>query len=266
MNGYDFNYRVLRPWVRDPAFYQTIWMYESDVPAHEGPTNHALLEFWQYNFPLKKQDAQKMAYELEVIPKLLFQARGNLTGNARDLWVAGIENFKDQEKNIIYIREKIRDEHGKKFDKFLKKPIEKALKANKEFLDWLISKEPSKNGPSGIGKENYSWYQQNVHLVPLSWEEEVSLLKRELDRAWSSLKFQEHLNRDLPQLKSAKTREEFDAMKENGVNRLMSFLSENNIMDIKENMEPALREHMGCLLYTSPSPRDGLLSRMPSSA
>ena len=23
---------------------------------------------------------------------------------------------------------------------------------------------------------------------------------------------------------------------------------------------------MGCLLYTSPSPRDGLLSRMPSSA
>ena len=26
MNGYDFNYRVLRPWERDPAFYQTIWM------------------------------------------------------------------------------------------------------------------------------------------------------------------------------------------------------------------------------------------------
>ena len=25
-------------------------------------------------------------------------------------------------------------------------------------------------------------------------------------------------------------------------------------------------EFMGCLLYTSPSPRDGLLSRMPSSA
>ena len=25
MNGYDFNYRVLKPWERDPAFYQTIW-------------------------------------------------------------------------------------------------------------------------------------------------------------------------------------------------------------------------------------------------
>ena len=27
-----------------------------------------------------------------------------------------------------------------------------------------------------------------------------------------------------------------------------------------------IRGHKGCLLYTSPSPRDGLLSRMPSSA
>jgi hypothetical protein len=25
MNGYDFNRRVLQPWVRDPAFYATIW-------------------------------------------------------------------------------------------------------------------------------------------------------------------------------------------------------------------------------------------------
>ena len=30
--------------------------------------------------------------------------------------------------------------------------------------------------------------------------------------------------------------------------------------------EGAPSHYMGCLLYTSPSPRDGLLSRMPSSA
>ena len=28
----------------------------------------------------------------------------------------------------------------------------------------------------------------------------------------------------------------------------------------------SLASNQGCLLYTSPSPRDGLLSRMPSSA
>ena len=32
------------------------------------------------------------------------------------------------------------------------------------------------------------------------------------------------------------------------------------------SIEPRIREIGFCLLYTSPSPRDGLLSRMPSSA
>ena len=31
-------------------------------------------------------------------------------------------------------------------------------------------------------------------------------------------------------------------------------------------LNPIERQHVICLLYTSPSPRDGLLSRMPSSA
>ena len=34
----------------------------------------------------------------------------------------------------------------------------------------------------------------------------------------------------------------------------------------ENNLDPAAIRGTGCLLYTSPSPRDGLLSRMPSSA
>ena len=56
---------------------------------------------------------------------------------------------------------------------------------------------------------------------------------------------EEHLNRDLPPMVPAKTEKEFDEMKEKGVRRIMDFLKENDIMDIKDNMEPALREHMG---------------------
>ena len=32
------------------------------------------------------------------------------------------------------------------------------------------------------------------------------------------------------------------------------------------NLNQSLEQAIACLLYTSPSPRDGLLSRMPSSA
>ena len=35
---------------------------------------------------------------------------------------------------------------------------------------------------------------------------------------------------------------------------------------VESEIDPHAEEWEDCLLYTSPSPRDGLLSRMPSSA
>ena len=245
MNGYDFNSRVLKSWIRDPAFYQTIWMYQSDVPAHEGPVNHALLEYWQYTFPLNKQAKEIFHRELALIPAFLEQAKQNLTGNARDLWVAGINNLRDQTKYLNTIEKTLNEYQDKKKDKSIFEALQNAKVANNKFIRWLESEAPKKNGPSGIGKENYTWYQQNVHRVPLTWEEEVQLLQRELDRAWSSLKLEEERNKKLPLMKSADTPNEFKVLTENAVKKMMRFLSENDIMYIKDNMEPALREHMG---------------------
>ena len=240
MNGYDFNSRVLQPWVRDPAYYHTVWMEQSDVPTHEGPTNHGTLEFWTYLFPLSSDKEQQLIKELSMIPPFLEQARGNLTGNARDLWVAGIENFKVQDRDLDQIRIKI---EGYGVD--LLTAVKDAQDATRDFISWLEKQAPNKNGPSGIGKENYTWYQQNVHLLPLTWEEEVALLQRELDRAWSSLRLEEQRNMDLPSLVAANTPEQFSELTEHSVQRMMTFLKEKEIMPIKPNMEPALREHMG---------------------
>ena len=240
MNGYDFNYRVLKPWERDPAFYQTVWMYESDVPAHEGPTNHAVLEFWSYDFPLSIEEEERLENELSIIPSFLRQAKNNLTGNARDLWVAGIENIKDQEKDLDYIKKQVNQNNSSLIQK-----LQSAKQATSAFKFWLEEMAPTKTGPSGIGKENYTWYQQNVHLLPFTWEEEVDLLQRELDRAWSSLKLEELRNKDLPKLKAANSPEEFSKLTEKSVVKMMTFLTEKNIMPIKPNMEPALRKHMG---------------------
>lgn len=241
MNGYDFNYRVLRPWERDPAYYQTLWMYQSDVPAHEGPTNHGVLEFWMYDIPLGSESEQKIIKELKSITPFLNQAKINLTGNAKELWEAGIENLRQQRDNLIVVRSKLNlsSEHE------INKEIKNAINSTEEFIKWLEDESSKKTGPSGIGKENYTWYQQNVHLLPMTWEDEVSLLQRELDRSWSSLKLEEHNNRNLPELSPANTPEDFERLTEEGVRRFIDFIKNKDIMPFKENMEPALREHMG---------------------
>ena len=239
MNGYDFNRQVLKPWERDPAFYKTLWTYRSDVPAHEGPTHHAVVELWTYEFPLSKEEEQRLISGLGVIPPLMKQARRNLTGNARDLWLTGIRDIRDDLENLERLEGRVGDNVE------LRTAIANAHAATLELAEWLESESPGKDGPSGIGKDNYTWYQQNVHLLPLTWEDEVRLLKRELDRAWSSLKLEEQRNRDLPPMVAASNEEEYHAQGLEAVDRIMRFLDEKEIVTVADYMKPALLAHLG---------------------
>ena len=244
MNGFDFNHRVLKPWVRDPAFYQSIWTYQSDVPAHEGPTHHAVLELWTYEFPLSAEEEQRMMGDLKVIPPLMRQAQGNLTGNARDLWVAGIRNIRNQRKHLDSVLEMA----GDGVSAALAEAVAAAQAATDELVVWLEEQAPSKTGPSGLGIDQYTWYQQKVHYLPLTWKEEVDLLQRELDRAWSSLKLEEHRNRNAPQQVAAASPEEYDRLADAAATRLMRWLGDEEVMHVKDNMDPALRERLGTFI------------------
>jgi hypothetical protein len=241
MNGFEFNYRILQPWARDPAFYQSIWMGRSDVPAHEGPTHHAVTEFWTYKFPLTESEQKRLVADLSVIPPLMRQAQKNLTGNARELWIAGIRNIRSQRTNLDAIRRRV----GGQASAEMAAVLDQCDQATDELIQWLQEQMPLKDGPSGIGKENYTWYQRNVHLVPMTWDDEVRLLQRELDRAWSSLRLEEHRNRGLPALVEASTPAEYDAKADQAATRFMTFLAQQEILTVTPYMEPALREHLG---------------------
>ena len=75
MNGLDFDHKVRRPWARDPAFYATMYLSESDVPAHEGPVAHGWIDTWIYEYPLSMDDAADLGRRFTAIPALLEQAQ-----------------------------------------------------------------------------------------------------------------------------------------------------------------------------------------------
>ncbi len=243
MNGMDFNIRVLQPWVRDPAFYTSVWTFQSDTPAHEGPNHHALVELWTYAFPLDAEAEARLAAELATIPPLLRQARGNLTGNARDLWIGGIKNIRDQAAHLAQLAERTATAGEP-----LRAAVAAARAATVEFAAWLEAQAPAKTGPSGIGKEHYTWHLRNVHLVPLSWEEEVTLLKRELDRAHAMLRLEEHHNRALPPSVPIASAAEYDQRAEQSLQRFVAFLRDEEILPPYAYIEPALRAHMGAFV------------------
>lgn len=247
MNGLDFDHRVRRQWTRDPAFYVTIFPSESDVPAHEGPTIHGWIDLWTYDYPLSRADAQDLATRIGAIPELLEQARGNLTGNARDLWSSGIRAFRAQARDLAALADEVRGT-----DRRLDGTIVTAIEATDGFREWLEAQAPSKTGESGVGKDNYTWYMQNVHLVPYTWEDQVALMRRELARAHASLRLEEHRNRHLPELGRIDDSLEYDNRMNAAVTDYMHFLETEEIHSIEEWMDPALRAVNGQYTHAEP--------------
>ncbi|HSR51779.1 MAG TPA: DUF885 family protein, partial [Acidobacteriota bacterium] len=228
MNGMDFDHRVRRPWERNPAFYNLFFASRSDVPAHEGPTAYPPIDVWTYDYPLSDEDAAHLTERFRSIPPLLEQARGNLTGDARDLWKGGILQMSSQSSGLTAYGEQV-SQHPQ-----LAEAVESARQATEDFKAWLEEQLPSKQGPSGVGKENYTWYLQKVHMVPFTWDEEVTLMRRALARSHASLRLEEHRNRDLPPLQDISSSEEYDRRNNESVDAYMAFLSDQEIITVRD--------------------------------
>lgn len=239
MNGLDFDHRVLRPWSRNPAFYTTIFTDQSDQPAREGPVAAGAIELWSYRFPLSADQAADLGQKLRMIPKLLAQAKGNLMGNAKDLWVAGAGAIRSQSNDLKNLANRVAQFPA------LVAEIHRAQQATDEFHTWLVARMASKTGPSGIGVGNYDWYLKNVQLLPYTWAEEVTIMQRELARARAALALEEEHNRALPLLTPVSSAEEHGRRFNAAVTEYMAFLKDHDIMTVRDYMDPALRGQIG---------------------
>ncbi|MFY9550282.1 MAG: DUF885 family protein, partial [Thermoanaerobaculia bacterium] len=246
--GLDFDHRVLKPWANNPAFYVTVFPEESDQPAREGPFALGAVEFWSYKFPLSPESAGQVDAGIRAIPGLLAQAKTNLTGNGKDLWIYGTKTIKQQSADLAKLATRLDGAPAN-----LNADVERAKKATDDFAAWLDSKAASKTGPSGVGIDNYNWYLKNVQLVPYTWQEEVALMERELARSKALLAMEELKNAKLPpQEPVASNADEYSKKFNDAVTEYMAFLKDHEILTVKDYLDPALRARIGSY---SPGPR-----------
>src|SRR5262245_29611486 len=153
MNGLEFDHRVLRPWARDPAFYRVIHPSESDIPSVvEGPLLAGSIFLWRYEPPLEAARLAEIRAQLQAIPKLLEQAKANLTEDVRDLWLLGIRVKQDESKALEAYGVRAADHHPE-----LAADVARAREAIDAFRGWLESELPKKTGRAGVGVANYDW-------------------------------------------------------------------------------------------------------------
>lgn len=248
MNGMQYHLTVLQPYARDPAYYASVRTDESDTPAEEGPTIHGAIRLWQYGiWPrtvldtirlLSADETRRLTADLQTIPTLLAQARVNLArANARDLWVGGVRAFEEQSETLDALHQRVPAR-----DKALLAAITSARTATDQFAQWLRDESPKRTGPSGIGKAQYTWYLRNVLLLPLSWDEEVTITRRELARAHAALRLEEARNAALPPMRVAANAAEFATLQDTLLPRYLAFWRDKQLITMEPWMERALRE------------------------
>ncbi len=250
MNGMQYNLAVLQPFARDPAYYASVRTHESDTPAEEGPTIHGAIRLWQYGIwprtvldsvrPLSRDETRRLTAALRTVGPLLQQARTNLAAStAKDLWNGGVRAFEEQSEALATLRTRVPAS-----ERELLRVVTEARVATESFAQWLREQAPLKTGPSGIGVVQYTWYLRNVMLVPLSWEDEVTILQRELARSHASLRLEEQRNRDLPPMSVANTPGDYADLQERAIAEWMGFVRSKEIVTVEPWMERALRERM----------------------
>lgn len=235
MNGLEFDHRVLRPWSRNPCFYVVLHPSPTDVPARVGRERYGVLRLWEYEFPLSGEKLKKFQTKIQAIPKMLDQAKKNLTEEARDLWFLGIRIKKKESEILENLAQRLSEPHPN-----LVPQVEEAHKAVDQFKAWLEEKHENMTAPSGIGVENYNWYMKKVHLNPYTWEEQLDIIKRELNRSFAHLKLIEHRNRNLPELKLPQTKEECQRRFNEAVDYFMEFLRKKDIFTVPDYLNGVL--------------------------
>ncbi len=251
MNGMQYHLTVLQPFARDPAYYASVRTEESDTPAEEGPMIHGAVRLWQYpvwprtvldqSRALNADESRRLAAQLNTIAPLLRQARVNLAkGNAKDLWVGAVRTFQEQHEALGTLASLVNTSNPT--DGVLKSAIAGAADATESFTAWLRTEAPKKTGPSGIGTQQYTWFLKNVLLVPLTWEDEVIITRRELARAHASLRLEETRNAKLPPMHVAGSAAEFATMQAEALPGYLQFFRDQGIVTVEPWMERALRE------------------------
>ena len=264
INAFDFFNRVLRPWARDPGFYQTVFAEMSDVPAHEGPSAEPNIDLWQFNYPLSSVDDRRLAELMETVPPLLSSARDNLNGsNAHDLWAYGDRAFTEQAEALGALEAgtlSLNDLGGRRTASLagasprLRTAVRNARVASEQFAAWIRSEAPRRVGPSGIGKDNYNWYAKNVLLSPYDYDQQVTILQRELDRSLASLRLEEARNRSAPPIPELRDPAAYRRLANARENRIYELLVGARFIPDRPYYRAALFGQLGD--YTPPEQRN----------
>jgi hypothetical protein len=229
LDQHDFLLNVSRPWSRDPGFYVD-----------------QMLRLTFADLPVSGDELADLRRKLGAIPKLVEQARRNLTEVAADYADLAIFNLTHADgvghgypyrevppPGVLGWYEDLLI-RARKDQPAIAGDVESARDAVSDLLGWLQENRSRMTGKAGVGKVAFDWYLKHVKLMPYTSDEIVVLGKRELNRLWTLYALERHRNRNLPELTISESAEEYASRIRQTDRRIRDFLVDEEIITIPD--------------------------------
>jgi hypothetical protein len=186
---------ILRRWQRDPGFY----IEQTLTPVGEALTLPA---------PYDEKQSREIISRLNNIPEILQQAQQNLVSPPALFAKMAIDSLAGIRPKLEQVATTLAPQTTISAGEW-RASAERAATALETYRAWLQKTLPTLPAQSAIGRENYTWFLQNVALVPYPPEELVARAELELRRAVAFEALEANRNRSVPPLVMAATLEEF---------------------------------------------------------
>ncbi len=237
LNAVAFDHEVLRPWARDPGFYNITDGVYPRLLVHYS----RLDDDWSpraVRLPVAEAEIGRLRTKLRCVPAVLEQARGNLTEVAGDLATVAI---RVQERELIGMRELV--DGLLETHPGLAAEAGRALAAMRGFHEWLIDSKSRTVAPAGIGKDNYNRWLKDVLLVPHTWDELLTMIQSDYHRAVAFLRLEEHKNKGSPPFELTSSEAENLERQGAAAQELLEFLRDRDIITVPDDLEPLPPAH-----------------------
>jgi len=220
MNGYEFQHRVLRPWLIDPGFYNVVIRRYGRVG----------------NLPLDGDALAGLRERLQSVSAILEQATVNLNSFSDisgDLGTLAVLSLGDTRASLEALSGRLAGHHPG-----LAPDVERALAAIDDYIGWIEANKSKMTARAGVGKENYNWLLKNVYLFPYTWEDIRTIVELEDNRVRTFQKLEENRNRNVPAIKPVQSQEEYKASVSNAIDHIMDFIRDEEIFTIDDFLTP----------------------------
>ena len=169
LNGFDFYCRVPSALGARPGVLPDGLARAERRARARGTVHHDVVELWTYAFPLSRaaseacERAPRSSRRSSPRPAATLRATPTISGSPAPARCAARSRPSTTSRRR---RRAAAARSSRRSAARARRPSPSSPGSTR--------RRPRRPAPSGIGRENYDWMLQNVHLIPMTWQDEVT--------------------------------------------------------------------------------------------